>query len=177
MRRNPFVAGAVGAALAVVVLVAFPGLGIGQPTGSHGGTPSDVFMNTDPGVCNGEDQVRTDPVSLIPTAVSVGEPSADLLAYFTSTSSAFGLNTELNVALQVEGGEFFASSPNWIVHPGSSKTPHSTFTVMWTFPNVPSGDYTVEATAFLAAFQGTVGSGDGANLQSCALSVFVMPAG
>lgn len=39
----------------------------------------------------------------------------------------------------------------------------------------PSGQYTVQATANLVGFQGALKSGDGANLQSCALTAFVNP--
>lgn len=175
-RTRPIAAAVLGAVVALLAVIAFPGLGIGQTVSSHGGTPSDVFMSTDAGVCHGEDPVGTEPASLMPTTVDVAQESAGLLVYFTTTASGWALDTALVLHLQVEGGEFFMESPEWISHGGSPKNPHTTLTVMWSFPDVPSGQYTVQATANLVAFQGTVGSGDGTNLQSCALSVFVMPA-
>jgi hypothetical protein len=46
---------------------------------------------------------------------------------------------------------------------------------MWTFANVRAGDYVVDATARVTGSPGAVYSGDGANLQSCALTVIVTP--
>src|SRR5215218_2878901 len=154
---------AVVATIVAVLAVMFPGLGFGLTTTTHGGTPSDVFMSTEPNCV--DEPVGTEPRSLLPTTVIVGEELADLLVYFTTTSSGIGLDRELLLTLQVEGGGFFMSSPQWISHGNSPRTPHSTLTVMWSFPDVPFGQYTVQATA----------RGEGANLQSCALSVFVMP--
>lgn len=98
---------------------------------------------------------------------------------FTSTWSApSGSPTELLLALQVEGGEFFEMSPEWIANTGtggSERNAHGVGTVMWSFPHVAAGAYTVEATAHIAAFPGTSGQ-SGANLQACALTVFVTPA-
>jgi hypothetical protein len=176
-RTNPLVAAVLGGVVALLAVVAFPGLGVGAPTTSHGGSPSDVFMTTESeSVCNGDDKVRTDPVSLLPTAVSVGVDS-HVLAYFSSTWSGVGKETELVLKLQITGDGFFESSPEMITQGGSQGiTIHSLGTVMWTFEDIPAGDYTVEATAQLAAFTGAVKSGDGANLQACALTAFVIPA-
>jgi hypothetical protein len=77
---------------------------------------------------------------------------------------------------EVGGAGFFESSPDFISGGGSQGfTIHTTDTVMWTFANVRAGDYVVDATARVAGSPGAVYSGDGANLQSCALTVIVTP--
>jgi IPT/TIG domain len=148
---------------------------VGGPT--PGGSSIEVFTSTDPGVCHGNDKVGTEPVALLPTAVQVAQDS-DLVVYFTSTWSApSGSPTELLLTLQIEGGEFFETSPEWIANTGtggSERDAHGMGTVMWSFPHVATGDYTAEATAHIAGFPGTSGQ-SGANLQACALTVFVIP--
>jgi hypothetical protein len=160
-----------------IVAVMFPGIGLGETSTFRGGPPSDVFMNTDTGVCNGEDKVGPEPADLLPTAVQVGGES-DLLVYFTSTWSApSGSPTELLLSVQIEGEELFATSPEWIANTGtggSERDAHGVGTVMWSFRDVAAGDYTVEATGHIAEFPGT-NSQSGANLQACALTVFAMP--
>jgi hypothetical protein len=175
-RTNPLVAAVMGTVVALLALVAFPGLGVGETITSHGGSPSDVFMSTGgDAVCNGDDKVRVEPVSLMPTAVSVGTTS-HVLVYFSSTWSGAGKETEVVLRLQISGDDFFQTSPESISQGGSQGiTIHALGTVMWTFDDIPAGDYTVEATAQLAAFTGAVQSGDGANFQTCALTAFVIP--
>jgi hypothetical protein len=47
---------------------------------------------------------------------------------------------------------------------------------MWTFDDVAPGTYTVQALAALFPQRGAfVPHGDGANIQNCALTVFVNP--
>jgi len=176
MRRHstprPSAAVAVVVAVVAVLAVMFPGLGFGDTTTSHGRVPSDVFMSTDPGVCNGDDPVRTEPASLLPTAVTVSGES-HVVVYFTSTWSGFRTDTELVLRLEISGGnEFFESSPDWSSSPGSV---HLTGTVMWTFEDIQPGNYTVDAAAFLAASAAALNGNEGVNLQSCALTVFVTP--
>jgi hypothetical protein len=158
--------------------VMFPGLGIGETTTSHGLTPTDVFstngpgVNNEPSVCNPDpdSKIGTQPVSVLPTAVHVGQDSL-LVAYFTSTWSVpSGSLDELVLGLRIEGGD---SSPDSITHTGNG---HGVGTIMWSFPNVPAGDYTVEATAHLAGAPGTSSKQSGVNLQACSLTVFVVPA-
>ena len=167
-----------GAALALLAVVAFPGIGFGETTTSHGLTPGDVYASSDPGVCNGEDKVGTEPASLLPTAVHVSEPSL-LVASFTSTwSTPGGSPTELLLGLQIEGDEFSDSFPGeWITNAGTGlqqREAHGTGTVAWPFSAVPPGDYTVWATAHIAGYPGT-NQNSGANLQGCALTVLVSP--
>jgi hypothetical protein len=170
--RRTLLSVVLGAVVVLIAVVALPGLGIGATTTSHGLTPTDAFTNTDPEVCHVE-KVGPQPVSLLPTAVHVGEESL-VVAYFTSTWSApSGSPDELLLALKI-GDD---SSPEWIANTGtggSERAAHGVGTVMWSFPNVPAGDYTVEATAHIAGAPGTSGQ-SGANLQGCALTVVVSP--
>jgi hypothetical protein len=178
MRRTQFVGAAVlGAVVTLIAVVALPGVGIGEPTTSHGLTPTDVFatngpgVNNEPSVCNPDpdSKIGTQPVSLLPTAVHVGQDSL-LVAYFTSTWSVpSGALDELVLGLRIEGGD---SSPDSITHTG---TGHGVGTIMWSFPNVSAGDYTVEATAHLGGAPGTSSKQSGVNLQACSLTVFVSP--
>jgi hypothetical protein len=180
--RRTLLGVALGAIVALIAVVALPGLGIGATTTSHGLTPTDVFatngpgVNNEPSVCNPDpdSKIGTQPVSLLPTAVHVGQDSL-LVAYFTSTWSApGGAPDELVLTLHIVGGD---SSPDWIANTStgsSERNAHGVGTVMWSFPNVPAGDYTVEATAHLGGAFGTT-SQSGANLQACSLTVFVSP--
>jgi hypothetical protein len=172
---------AIVATIVAVLAMMFPGLGIGATTTSHGLTPTDVFatngpgVNNEPSVCNpGDDKIGTQPVSVLPTAVHVAQDSL-LVAYFTSTwSASSAAPDELLLTLRIVDGD---SSPDWITNTGtggSERTAHGVGTVMWSFPNVPAGDYTVEATAHLGGAPGTSGQ-SGVNLQACSLTVFVSP--
>jgi len=162
----------------VLAVVALPLLGIGQPFTNHGGPPQDVFMTQTDHVCN-DDRVGTEPVSLLPTPVSVGELS-HVLVYFTATISTGGETgvagipgsdnefPEVVLGLRIEGVEN-ASSGQWIEGGGRG---HSTVTVMWPFNHMPPGDYIVHANANMG---GRLNGTNGANLQSCTLTAFVMP--
>ena len=162
--------------IAVLAVMVLPGLGIGQPTASHGGTPGDVYMSTDPNVCH-EETVKTDEVGLMPTAVTVRGDS-HVLVYFSATWNGFQDNTELVLTLQVEGEGFAERSPDWILpdnNGGVFNANHNGGTIMWTFPSVPAGEYMVQAIARLAAFQGAIHGRSGVAIQGCALTAFVMP--
>ena len=158
--------------VAVIALVVLPGLGIGQPTTNHCGTPSDVYMSTSEvnSVCNSNEAQRR-PVSLMPTAVTVGQQS-HVLVYFTSTLSHYRLTPELLLTLQIEGTNFSETSDAWIEQGRPARGPHATVTVMWAFGDVAPGDYTVSATARMG---GPLNGGPGAYLQACALTAFVSP--
>jgi hypothetical protein len=167
--------------VAVTAVIALPVVGSSQTPGIHGGTPSDVFMNTEDvgGVCP-KDKVKTEPVGLMPTKVVVGEDSSHILAFFSATWNGFDPETELVVWFEIQGeGDFFARSPEWILPDslgGQFNANHNGGTLMWSFANVPAGDYTVQAVGALAAFEGAVHGSDGVSFQGCALTTFVIPA-
>jgi hypothetical protein len=155
--------------IAVLALLALPSLGIGQ-TNTHGGAPSDVFMtNQLEGTCNVE-EVKKHAVDLLPTAVSVAEQS-HVLAYFTATLSHYERQAALLLELRIApaGLAPIASSQQWIERGGRG---HSTVTVMWQFADIAPGDYTVALNTHMGT---PLYGGGGANLQACALTVFVMP--
>jgi hypothetical protein len=157
--------------IAAFAVLALPGVGIGDATTSHGASPSDVFMSTDPGLCQ-LDPVGTEPASVGAIQVEVDEVS-HVLGYFTSTWVGFGQETELTLRLEItDGGDFFESSSEWIARGGRG---HTTGTVMWAFDDIEPGVYTVQLSANVSPSQGAVHSGDGATLHTCAMSVFVTP--
>jgi hypothetical protein len=150
--------------------MALPVTGIGQPTISHGGPPSDVFTNTQSAdVCNGDDPVRRGAVGMLPTQISLGA-QAHVVATFTSTLSRKRFTgAEAVLLLQMSKPGLFARSPMWIqrVEPG-----HETVTVMWTFEDMPAGDYRVR---LFGSVPGLSMDEPGVNFQSCALTALVTP--
>lgn len=174
MRKTLFVV------MAVIALTTLPLATSGQTPGFRGGTPSEVIMNTGDagGVCP-EDKVKTDPVGLMPTSVSVGVDPSHVLVFFSATWNGFDPETELVMRLQIEGDDFFEQSSEWILpdsQGGQFNANHNGGTLMWSFANVPAGEYTVQAVGSIAAFQGAVNGSDGVTFQGCALTTFVIPA-
>jgi hypothetical protein len=179
---HPVAAAVLGAFIALIAVVAFPGLGIGEISTSHGVTPSDVYTTTGPPggeICAVVDTFGVPPV--LPTRVTVGVPS-NLLVYFTSEWSGLEASTELLLNLRVndDSGNEVGSTPfEW----GVSNDPrlHDSGTVMWSFDDVGPGAYDVFADARTDPVPGAPGSGNTNNnpsavLENCALTVFVIPA-
>jgi hypothetical protein len=174
--RKASTAVAIVATTVAILAVMFPGLGFGDTATFHGGPPSGVFMSTEPGVCNGEDKVPNDPpVALLPTTVEVGVES-HVLVYFGSMWSGLENDTKLVRKVEIfDADGFYENSPDFGANNGQV---HATGTLMWTFEDIDPGTYTVEATAAVYPEHGVFidhGSNRGANLQSCALTVFVIP--
>ena len=168
----------VAAIVAVLAVMVFPSVGIGIPTTSHGGSPSDVFTSTEPEICAEVDTFGTAPI--LPTEVSVAATS-NLLVYFSSELSGLEPDTELLLSLRVEdgAGNAVAGTPfEW----GLSNTPrlHDSGTVMWSFDSVQPGTYDVLGDARTDPVPGPRGGGNTNNnptavLENCALTVFVVP--
>ncbi len=163
--------------LAVTVLL--PALGFGAQTTVHGGPPSDVFMSTEPEICA---EVDVDGFAFMPTEVSFGQDS-HLLVSFTSEYSGIAPRTELLLAFAItdQQGTFpgLASTPfEWGMPGAPTQVQHSTTTVMWSFPDMPSGSYIVWAGARVDPFPpGPGGKGhQSAVMENCSLTVSVMPA-
>ncbi len=173
--------GALGALMTLLALVALPGIGIGDPTTSHGLSPSDVFTTTEPEICAQVDTFGTPPI--LPTEVSTPPPPAtsNLVVYFTSEWSGLDTDTELLLNFIVTDGEgnFVVGTPfEW----GLSNSPltHDSGTVMWSFDNVQPGVYHVFVDARTDPVPGPIGGGNTNNnpkatLENCALTVFVSP--
>jgi hypothetical protein len=177
-RTSPFAAAVIGAVVALLALVALPGLGIGETTTSHGVTPSDVFTTTEPEICAEVDTFGTAPI--LPTEVSVTATS-NLLVYFSSEWSGLEADTELLISFRVNdsAGNFVVGTPfEW----GVSNDPrlHDSGTVMWSFNDVQPGFYDVAGDARTDPVPGPSGGGKTNNnptavLENCALTVFVIP--
>jgi hypothetical protein len=163
-RSNLLGAAALGAVVAVLALVAMPGVGVGTPTTSHGATPSDVFSTTEPDICA---VVDVDGISTLPTAVTV-DATSDLVASFSAERSGITGDNELLVTVDIFSNEVFVE--------GTPKT-HESGTVQWAFDNVPTGTYIVQAGARMdPAPPGPGGTGTPTSvMENCALTVFVTP--
>ena len=166
-RTNPFASVALVAAAAVVVLV-LPGLvAIGAPTTSHGGTPSDVFMKTQPAPEACAEDINPDSRTVFPLEIEVAATS-HVLAYFTFewTGLTRGEVGGLNLILDGGGGsEQYDFAQNRTINPNG--------TVMWSFPNVAQGTHTVAVFAVVSRISGAPDLIAG--LENCALAVFVNP--
>ena len=165
---------AFGAIVTLLALVVLPGVGIGNPTVSHGGSPSDVYMRTEPAPepCA---EVPADGMTAFPQEIEVQVPS-HVTAHFTFEWS--GLDARevglLNVVLDDVG-----PGPNYEYTPTASRA-NPNGTVSWSYPNVQPGMHTVGVYAAvddLDRLPGGTGQ-DGelfAALENCALTVFVVP--
>jgi hypothetical protein len=167
------------ATIIAVLAVVFPGVGIGVPTTTHGGPPSDVFANTEPEIC--AEGVDVNGFAFLPTAVSFGEDS-NLLASFTFEYSGPDPRTELLIAFEItdEGGNFpaiVATPFEWGMPGAPTAVQHSTATTAWSFASLPAGDYLVWASARVDPYPpGPGGKGNpSATLENCALTVSVIP--
>lgn len=155
-------------AVTMLVVVSFPVLGIGEPTTSHGGTPSDVFTAVDP-TCATPGMRQREALS---TPVTVGELSNVIVSFAAEWALDPGVEGLLTFDLgNAETGWF--TDFEWGV-PGSRM--HVTQSVSWTFGDIPSGDY--NAIAYARVDPMPLGPGGGrasAVLDSCALTVLVVP--
>jgi hypothetical protein len=158
---------AIGAVLAVTVTA---GVGIGAPTTSHGGSPSDVYMKTQPAPQACVDDINPDSVTAFPLEIDVAVTS-HVLAYFTFewTGLDRGEVGLLNLVLDGTGpgSQYDFAKTRARINPNG--------TVMWSFPNVAQGSHTVAVFAWVDRI-GSIGTPDLlAGLENCSLTVFVMP--
>jgi hypothetical protein len=103
---------------------------------------------------------------------------SDLLIYSTSEFSGIDSRTELLLGFSVfdEVG-LEASTPFEWGFVGNEARAHSTATVMWSFEDVPGGNYDVVLDARVDRLPGPPDLGSpSAILENCALTVFVIPA-
>lgn len=173
-RTNHFAAAAVGAVFTVLAIAALPGVGIGSPTTSHGGMPSDVFTTTEPEVCA---VVGPGGASAMSTHVTVGATSNLLVSFSSERSGLDSLNTELLLSFFVldDEGEFVVETPfEWGL--GTNPRTHESGTVMWSFDAFQPGTYDISVGARVDPVPGPRGGSDPtAVLENCALSVTVIP--
>jgi len=163
---------AVVSAIVAILAVILPGVGLGQPTTSHGGSPSDVFMQTQaaPEACA---EVPAGSLLAMPQELDLAVTS-HVLAYFTFEWT--GLDAKefgaLNLALDGVGidQQYKFTGRESRINPNG--------TVMWSFPNVAPGTHTVAvftAVDDLDLIDSDEDSRLAAGLQNCALTVFVIP--
>jgi hypothetical protein len=179
MRRiHPAAAAVLGAVVALIAVIALPGLGIGETSTSHGVTPSDVYTTTEPDGCADVDTFGEAPI--LPTQVSVSSTS-NLLVSFTAEWVGLDADTELLINLRANddsGNEVVNTSFEW----GVSNDPrlHDSGTLMWSFDGIEPGVYTVFVDARTDPVPGPPGGGNthnnpSAGMGNCALTVFVIP--
>jgi hypothetical protein len=173
MRRIiPF---AVGALAATAILL--PLYAEGATRTVHGGIPTDVVMTVQPSGVHGCAVVPMRQVDAMPTAVSVTQTSHLLVTFTGEWALDPGVEGLLGFYLN---GDDLQGHQDWTPfewgQPGS-RTTHTTRSVMWTFRNVPAGDYSVTVTARVDPNPpGPGGEKTSALLDNCSLTVFVMPA-
>ena len=155
--------------VAVIAVMVLPGLGIGQPVAGHGGTPSDVFMQT----VGGADTCMTtneDGRNGMPQELELADTS-HVLAYFTFQWRGIDRGEYGQLQLELDGpSQTYADSYRYV-----SRAIQPSETVMWSFPGVTAGSHTVSVYAAVDQF------GPGPNprlhavIENCALTVLVMP--
>jgi len=157
---------AVVAVLVAAFAVMFPGLGFGQTTSSHGGSPSDVYMQTHPDVC-----VTATGAPGWETALEQDftlNQESHVLVYFSLEWGRLSLSEEGHVNIQLDGGGPFDDVEPWRF--SGTKTTRMSGTIMWAFNNVAPGDHAVDAIARV-----TGADNPSADVNDCALTVIVTP--
>jgi hypothetical protein len=175
-RMNPFAAAVLGAVVALIALVALPGLGIGETTTSHGASPSDVFTNAETEVCAEVPFGEGSGAMFTPVTF---DQESHLLVYFTFEGSGFGPRTELLLGpeLEDEAGDVVQGRPFEWGFVGNAAGAHTSGTVMWTFEDVPAGSYIIAMTHRVETVPSGLPGGNepSAVMENCVLTVFVNP--
>jgi hypothetical protein len=162
------------ASVIAVSAVMLPGIGFGETSTFRGGSPSDVFMQTNPGFCATVDGSGG---SVIQQEVTLSEES-HLLVYFTFEWGTLSQTLEglVDIPLLASDGTVISGSQEWGF--AGSSMPRTSGTVMWSFDGVLPGTYTVHGAARVDATPAgghPVGGAISAGLNECALTVFVLP--
>ena len=168
--RRTFMLGTLVATI-LVLLGMMVGVGIGQNTAIHGGSPSDVYMLREP-TQEGcvPDRVNTDGVSVMPLQFTLAAPS-HVLVSFSFEVAGIDPREQVQVNPQLDGsGDDFS----WLFVGNSRETVPGSVTSV--FPDQGTGTHTVDIYAAVAGRRGQVDPALDASLGSCVLSVFVMPA-
>jgi hypothetical protein len=177
-RRHPLSTALLAGIVVLLGVMAVPGLGLGETSTSHGGTPSEVYTSTEPEGCAEVDTFGTPPI--LPTEVSVAQTS-NLLVSFSSEWAGLQADAELLLSFRVndDEGSFVVGTPfEW----GVTNNPrtHNSGTMMWSFDDVQPGVYVVLGDARTDPVPGPAGGGNTHNnpsaaMGNCALAVFVIP--
>lgn len=133
------------ATLAAVLLGVMVGVGIGQDTVIHGGSPSDVYILREP-TQEGcvPDRVNTDGVSVMPLQFTLTAPS-HVLVSFSFEVAGIDPRDQVQVNPQLDGsGDDFA----WLFVGNSRETVPGSVTSV--FPDQETGMHTVDIYAAVA---------------------------
>jgi len=174
MRRTiPYAVAVVATIVAVLAMMGVPGLSFGQDTVIHGSSPSDVYTLEEraPEDC-APIGVTADGVSIMPLQVELEAPS-HILAYFSFDLSGLDPWEQAQVNPEL-GGDPVGEGSYWRFTGNAKGRPQSA-TVMKVFPDQDAGTHTVNVYAAVADQFGGVHGQLAANLESCVLTVFVMP--
>lgn len=176
MRKTMLLAVTVVAATIAVVAVMFPGLGFGQTTSIHGGTPTDVYTKEIEGVCGTLTPGGAPPDFM--TQDFILDAPSNVLVYFTTGLSGLTTDEDASVNFILDfGTESISDSPSWDF-PGNQFAKASG-TVMWSFKDVPVGPHSVIIGSEIIVSPTVGGHGQqsqpSADFDNCALTVFVTP--
>lgn len=165
------------AAATVSVVILLAGIAFALTSESHGGTPTDVFTATNPGVCAEVDGFGG---PVIQTEITVSQTSIVSVAYTFEWGT---LNPRLEGLVDIglldrQTEQVVAGQGEWGFSSGN--IPRQSGTVTWSFPNIPPGNYWVVGAARVDAFPsggpaGLGGSDLSAGLNECSLTVLVSP--
>lgn len=155
---------------AVLMVIVVPGVGIGAPTTSHGGSPSDVYMKTQPAPEACVEDINPDSVTAFPLEIDVPVTSHVLASFtFEWTGLQRAEAGLLNLVLDGtgSGSQYDFAKTRARINPNG--------TVMWSFPNVAPGTHTLAVFAWIDQ-TGSIGTPDlVAGLENCSLTAFVIP--
>ena len=161
---------AVVAAIVAVLAVMFPGLGFGQSTFSHGGPPSDVYMQTTPDPNNTCLNAGPNGQTAMEQFFDLGAES-HVVVYFTFEWALLSTHERGHISMGLDGGPEVPTE-GWRF--SGTVSSHTSGTVMWTFDNVAAGHHRVNVFARVASIEHDAKERS-ADLNACALTVFVMP--
>ena len=162
------------ASIVAVVALMFPGVGFGQTTSSHGGSPSDVYSQSNP-----EDSCARlsfhGQTAMEQTFTLDAE--SNVLVYFSFEVGLPDPREEAEISFGLDGISP-PPEPEWgVAGPASTNVKRfgtrQSSTLMWTFDHVASGDHRVEAFARVGGPASI--PNPTADLNGCALTVIVIP--
>ncbi len=153
-----------------VLAVMFPGFGFGQTTSSHGGTPSDVYMQTTPDPNNTCLNAGPNGQTAMEQFFDVGATS-HVVVYFTFEWAGLNSHERGHISMSLDGGPEVPVE-GW--RSSGTAGSYTSGTVMWTFHNVAPGHHRANAFGRVASIQHDAEERS-ADLNACALTVFVIP--
>jgi hypothetical protein len=166
------------AAATVSLVVLLASIAFGLTSTGHGGTPTDVFTATNPGVCAEVDGFGG---PVIQTEITVSQTS-NLSVFYTFEWGTLDPHLEGLVdigLLDRQTEQVIAGQGEWGFSSGN--IPRQSGTVTWSFTSIPPGNYWVVGAARVDATPtgvpggGQAGSAISAGLNECSLTVLVSP--